>query len=70
MVEAPGNEKDDTPKSFVFKMGKVPAVVQNLVQDMRRVMAPYTADNLREKRCVLLVRSGWLVGWLWFGANA
>ncbi|KAG7379709.1 hypothetical protein PHYPSEUDO_008275 [Phytophthora pseudosyringae] len=50
VVEAPSVEKDDTPMSFVFKMGKVPGVVSNLVQDMRRVMAPYTADNLREKR--------------------
>lgn len=50
MVEAPSTEKDNTPKSFVFKMGKVPAVVQTLVQDMRRVMAPYTADKLKEKR--------------------
>ncbi|KAF1329804.1 Swi4 1, peter pan-like protein suppressor, partial [Globisporangium splendens] len=31
-------------------MGKVPSVVSTLVQDMRRVMAPYTADKLREKR--------------------
>uniref|UniRef100_M4BIJ1 Brix domain-containing protein n=1 Tax=Hyaloperonospora arabidopsidis (strain Emoy2) TaxID=559515 RepID=M4BIJ1_HYAAE len=31
-------------------MGKVPSVVSSLVQDMRRVMAPYTADKLREKR--------------------
>lgn len=31
-------------------MGKVPPVVQTLVQDMRRVMAPYTADKLKEKR--------------------
>ncbi|GMF23898.1 unnamed protein product [Phytophthora fragariaefolia] len=31
-------------------MGKVPGVVSTLVQDMRRVMAPYTADKLREKR--------------------
>ncbi|RLN21248.1 hypothetical protein BBJ28_00002854 [Nothophytophthora sp. Chile5] len=36
--------------SFVFKMGKVPSVVSSLVADMRRVMAPYTADKLREKR--------------------
>lgn len=43
-------EKDDSPMSFVFKMGKVPGVVSTLVQDMRRVMAPYTADKLREKR--------------------
>uniref|UniRef100_A0AAV1U4Y7 Brix domain-containing protein n=1 Tax=Peronospora matthiolae TaxID=2874970 RepID=A0AAV1U4Y7_9STRA len=50
VVEAPASEKDDTPMSFVFKMGKVPSVVSSLVQDMRRVMAPYTADKLREKR--------------------
>jgi ribosome biogenesis protein SSF1/2 len=50
VVEAPTVEKDDTPMSFVFKMGKVPGVVSSLVQDMRRVMAPYTADKLREKR--------------------
>ncbi|KAI9919314.1 hypothetical protein PsorP6_017440 [Peronosclerospora sorghi] len=31
-------------------MGKVPGVVSQLVQDLRRVMAPYTADKLREKR--------------------
>lgn len=55
MVEGPTNEKDDTPKSFVFKMGKVPGVVTDLVQDFRRVMAPYTAEKLREKRCVLLL---------------
>ncbi|TYZ60095.1 hypothetical protein PybrP1_005927 [[Pythium] brassicae (nom. inval.)] len=50
VAEAPGTDKDNTPRSFVFKMGKVPSVVQTLVQDMRRVMAPYTADHLREKR--------------------
>ncbi|KAG6612685.1 SWI4 1, Peter Pan-like protein suppressor [Phytophthora cinnamomi] len=50
VVEAPSVEKDDSPMSFVFKMGKVPGVVSTLVQDMRRVMAPYTADKLREKR--------------------
>lgn len=54
VVEGPTNEKDDTPKSFVFKMGKAPGVVSDLVTDFRRVMAPYTADKLREKRCVLL----------------
>ena len=50
MVEGPSSAKDDTPLSFVFKMGKVPAVVSALVQDLRRVMAPYTAEKLREKR--------------------
>jgi ribosome biogenesis protein SSF1/2 len=43
-------EDDKTPKSFVFKMGKAPQCVTNLVQDMRHVMLPYTADRLREKR--------------------
>lgn len=38
------------PKSFVFKRGKVPPLVQELVQDMRRVMEPYTATNLKDKR--------------------
>ncbi|KDO27741.1 hypothetical protein SPRG_07356 [Saprolegnia parasitica CBS 223.65] len=41
---------ENTPKSFVFKMGKAPGCVINLVQDMRQVMLPYTADKLREKR--------------------
>ncbi|DBA03702.1 TPA: hypothetical protein N0F65_004119 [Lagenidium giganteum] len=50
VVEHPGTDKDTTPKSFVFKMGKAPAIISSLVQDMRRVMAPYTADKLREKR--------------------
>lgn len=54
-MEAPGTEADNTPKSFVFKMGKVPGVVSSLVQDMRRVMAPHTADKLREKRYGLAV---------------
>lgn len=35
-----------------LRLLQVPSVVQTLVQDVRRVMAPYTADNLREKRCV------------------
>ncbi|TMW60261.1 hypothetical protein Poli38472_000303 [Pythium oligandrum] len=50
VAERAAPEDDNTPMSFVFKMGKVPSVVSELVQDMRRVMAPYTADRLREKR--------------------
>lgn len=37
-----------TPKSFVFRMGKVGASVKQLVVDLRRVMQPYTATNLKE----------------------
>ncbi|RHY95463.1 hypothetical protein DYB37_003121, partial [Aphanomyces astaci] len=44
------NADDKTPKSFVFKMGKAPACVLSLVQDMRQVMLPFTADRLREKK--------------------
>ncbi|TDH69147.1 hypothetical protein CCR75_008175 [Bremia lactucae] len=50
VVEGSNVEKSDTPMSFVFKMGKVPNAVSTLVQDVRHVMAPYTADKLREKR--------------------
>ncbi|KAJ0411307.1 hypothetical protein ATCC90586_005716 [Pythium insidiosum] len=50
VVEHANAESDDSPRSFVFKMGKAPSIVSELVQDMRRVMAPYTADRLREKR--------------------
>jgi ribosome biogenesis protein SSF1/2 len=41
---------ENVPKSFVFKRGKVPLVIQELVQDMRKVMSPLTATNLKEKR--------------------
>ncbi|KAF0687899.1 Aste57867_20391 [Aphanomyces stellatus] len=45
-----GNTDDKTPKSFVFKMGKAPSCVISLIQDMRQVMLPFTADRLREKK--------------------
>ncbi|OQS01029.1 SWI4 1, Peter Pan-like protein suppressor [Achlya hypogyna] len=45
-----GGDDEKVPKSFVFKMGKAPGCVINLVQDMRQVMLPYTAEKLREKR--------------------
>ncbi|CAK4681848.1 hypothetical protein LEN26_009325 [Aphanomyces euteiches] len=47
---AANNADDKTPKSFVFKMGKAPSCVISLVQDMRQVMLPFTADRLREKK--------------------
>ncbi|CAG8441854.1 9447_t:CDS:2 [Acaulospora morrowiae] len=38
------------PKSFVFKSGKVGTSVAGLVNDMRKVMEPHTAINLRERK--------------------
>ncbi|CCI40365.1 unnamed protein product [Albugo candida] len=50
VIDHPNAESDKLPKSFVFKMGKVPPAIQTLVQDMRRTMAPYTAEKLRDNR--------------------
>nr|CCA18824.1 SWI4 1 putative [Albugo laibachii Nc14] len=50
VLDHPNAESDKLPKSFVFKMGKVPPAIQTLVQDIRRTMAPYTADKLRDNR--------------------
>lgn len=38
------------PKSFVFKHGKVPSVVQDLISDFRHVMRPFTASKLKVSR--------------------
>lgn len=40
---------DKTPKSFVFKMGKVGVSVTHLIEDLREVMEPHTARNLKVK---------------------
>ncbi|GLE09652.1 hypothetical protein PINS_up021389 [Pythium insidiosum] len=40
VVEHANAESDDSPRSFVFKMGKAPSIVSELVQDMRRIGAP------------------------------
>jgi ribosome biogenesis protein SSF1/2 len=37
------------PKSFIFKRGKVGQTVKTLVEDMRLVMSPNTAVNLKEQ---------------------
>ena len=48
-----GRIKEDSsvviPRSIVAKGGKVIPLVQELIKDMRRVMAPHTTTNLREK---------------------
>ncbi|MES1913095.1 MAG: hypothetical protein MHM6MM_005323 [Cercozoa sp. M6MM] len=43
-----GNSSQKVPRSFIFKRGKVSESAQQLVQNLRRVLLPYTALNLRE----------------------
>ena len=38
------------PKSFVFCTGKVGDTLNTLTQDLRRMMEPYTASNLKSRR--------------------
>ncbi|XP_062204006.1 peter Pan-like protein [Phragmites australis] len=38
------------PKSFVFSRGKLPPTLRHLQQDLRKLMLPYTALNLKEKK--------------------
>ncbi|KAL6593893.1 hypothetical protein ACP70R_048794 [Stipagrostis hirtigluma subsp. patula] len=38
------------PKSFVFSRGKIPSTLRHLQQDLRKLMLPYTALNLKEKK--------------------
>ena len=35
---------------FIVKKGKVSSLLKGLVEDMRTVMYPYTADNLKERK--------------------
>ncbi|KAI4356982.1 hypothetical protein L6164_000958 [Bauhinia variegata] len=38
------------PKSFVFSRGKLPGPLKQLEMDLRKLMLPYTALNLKEKK--------------------
>lgn len=38
------------PKSFVFARGKLPGPLKQLQMDLRKLMLPYTALNLKEKK--------------------
>eukprot|EP00033_Pygsuia_biforma_P003675 GCRY01004025.1.p1 GENE.GCRY01004025.1~~GCRY01004025.1.p1 ORF type:complete len:382 (-),score=91.48 GCRY01004025.1:197-1303(-) len=40
----------DIPRSFVFGRGDIPPPVKHLVSDMREVMRPFVALNLKEQR--------------------
>lgn len=41
---------DKIPKSFVFSRGKMPGSLRQLQVDLRKLMLPYTALKLKEKR--------------------
>ncbi|KAF5777912.1 putative Brix domain-containing protein [Helianthus annuus] len=41
---------DKIPRSFVFSRLKLPATLKQLQADLRKVMLPYTALNLKEKK--------------------
>lgn len=42
--------KSKPPRTFVMKRGKLGSMVSELVSDVRNVMEPYTARNLRESK--------------------
>ncbi len=48
--EATDEEIDEAPKSFILKRGKVSPYTRLLLSDMRALMYPYTATNLKESR--------------------
>ncbi|KAJ4956952.1 hypothetical protein NE237_013735 [Protea cynaroides] len=41
---------DKVPKSFVFSRGKLPSSLKKLQMDLRKLMLPYTALKLKEKK--------------------
>mgnify|MGYP003706126633 CR=1 FL=1 len=43
-------DKEFIPKSIVARSGKVVAQVSDLIRDLRKMMGPHTASNLREKK--------------------
>ncbi|KAF6177117.1 hypothetical protein GIB67_005105 [Kingdonia uniflora] len=38
---------DKIPKSFVFSRGKLPGPLKELQKDLRKLMSPHTASNLK-----------------------
>ncbi|GLJ12761.1 hypothetical protein SUGI_0197250 [Cryptomeria japonica] len=43
-------ESEKVPKSFVISRGKLPPLLKQLQMDLRKLMLPHTALNLKEKR--------------------
>lgn len=48
--EQAAEEFQAAPKSFIIKRGQVGPYIKELVQDLRELMYPYTALNLRESK--------------------
>jgi ribosome biogenesis protein SSF1/2 len=46
----PAEEGEKLPKSFIIRRGKADRSVAQLVQDMRRMMSPYTATKLKVRK--------------------
>jgi hypothetical protein len=46
--QGPPLPEDKVPKSFVLGRGKLPPPLQNLRHDLRKLMMPHTAMNLKE----------------------
>lgn len=54
-------EYGNVPHSFVFHRGHIGKNIQQLIQDVRRVMEPYTATNLKVK--LLNATEGYCGSW-------
>jgi hypothetical protein len=48
------SQSETIPRSIVAKVGKVSGVINDIVHDLRRVMGPFTATNLKERKYVVL----------------
>ena len=46
----PGTKSSEIPRSFVMKRGKLGELVKELSEDVRHVMEPHTARNLKETK--------------------
>ena len=46
----PGTKTSEIPRSFVMKRGKLSELVKDLTDDVRHVMEPHTAKNLKESK--------------------
>lgn len=49
-VPPPGSAVTKVPRSLVFRRGKIPAGVRDLIPDLRRMFMPNTALNLKERK--------------------
>lgn len=47
-----GMGEKDIPRSLVVRASKVTPTLRVLIRDIRRLMSPYTALNLKEKRYI------------------